>query len=167
MKIHFLSKSAFPALLFLYAAALSSCTTSPYYQKQNAVPGGKWDYSFQPVYRINIPDSNHQYATYLVIRHDEAYPFANIWVRMKVKAPGDSTFSQGVRIERQLADPEGKWQSNAMAAGGMWEHMIRIGPKDAPRFKKPGTYEIKLEQVMRANPLPSVMNVGIRVEKLK
>jgi len=165
MEINYSVRSILP-VLFLAALAISSCTTSPYYQKQDAVPGTKWDYSFQPVYKINIPDSNYKYATYLIIRHDEAYPYANIWVRMRVKAPGDSTFNQGVRIERQLADPTGKWQSNAMAIGGIWEHVMRIGPKETPQFTKPGTYEIKLEQVMRSNPLPSIMNVGIRVERL-
>jgi len=166
MKIN-LFKRALPVISLLILAAVSSCTTSPYYQKQDAIPAAKWDYSFQPVYRINIPDSGHKYATYLIIRHDEAYPYANIWVKMMVKAPGDSTFNKGVRIERQLADPLGKWQSNAMAIGGIWEHMMRIGPKEAPLFDKPGTYEIRLEQVMRSNPLPSVLNVGIRVERLQ
>ncbi len=162
----FKSRLFIAACTIISIAGMQSCTTSPYYQKQDAIPGAKWDYSFQPVYKINIPDSGYKYATYLLVRHDEAYKFSNIWIRMKVKAPGDTAFSEGVRIDRTIADASGKWQSNAMAVGGIWEHKMPINAKEISLFSKPGMYEIKLEQVMRVNPLPSVINVGLRVERL-
>jgi hypothetical protein len=35
------------------------------------------------------------------------------------------------------------------------------------KFRKSGVYKVKFEQVMRENPLKHVMNIGLRVEKVK
>lgn len=151
------------ALMFL---GLASCgVKSPYYQKQEAVPGAQWDYKFQPVFKVDIPDTQSLYRFYLLVRHDEAYPNANLWFRLKMKAPGDSTFSEGVRIEKDLADPKGEWLGRGM--GGIWEHKIPLSMQDAPTLKKAGRYEFKLEQIMRSNPLPSVLNVGLIIERIE
>lgn len=158
-------KFGFTALFAAIVVLLNSCGNSPYYQKQDAIPGAKWASSFQPTFKINIPDSAFHYATYLLLRHDEAYKFSNLWVRIKVKGPGDTAFSEGIRINKQLADQAGNWQSNAMAVGGIWEHKLPISNKELSLFNKPGTYEVKIEQVMRVDPLPSVVNVGLRVER--
>lgn len=144
---------------------VSSCNRSPYYQSQEGIPGAKWQSSFKPDFDIDIPDSLHQYVTYIVIRHGEDYPFSNLWLEMKVKAPGEKEFNQGKKIELPLADKQGNWLAKGM--GGIWEHRIPISIKDAPAYSKPGTYHIQLMQLMRQDPLPSVMNVGIRVERIE
>lgn len=100
---------------------------------------------------------------YFLIRHDEAYPYANIWFRFKVKAPGDSVFHTGPRIEKTLADAEGKWLGKGLA--GIWEHKLPLTPQEIPAFNKQGDYIIKIEQIMRVNPLPSVLNAGLIIEK--
>lgn len=154
--------------LFAVAAALlilSSCgAKSSYYQKQEAIPGAQWNYKFQPVFKVDISDVKAQYRFYLLIRHDESYPYANFWFRMNVKGPAEKTFKDGTRIQKDLADPKGEWLGRGM--GGIWEHKIALSPNEIPRFNKPGTYEIRIEQVMRDNPLPSVLNVGLIIEKL-
>lgn len=145
---------------------LSSCgVESSYYQKQEAIPGAQWDYKFQPVFKVDIKDIKAKYRFYLLIRHDEAYPNSNFWFRMNVKAPGEKTFREGARIEKELADVKGEWQGRGM--GGIWEHKIPLNQNEVPKFDRPGTYEIKLEQIMRDNPLPSVLNVGLIIEKVK
>ena len=154
-------KSAIAVSLLLIAASCG--VKSPYYQKQQAIPKTEWSYKYQPTFKIDLTDTASAYQFYFLIRHDESYPNANIWFRMKVKAPGDSTFTEGPRIEKELADAEGKWKAQGM--GGIYEHRIPLFTKEAPVFSKPGTYEIKLEQIMRQNPLPSVINVGLRVER--
>ncbi len=153
--------------LCVVAAALwllSSCgAKSSYYQNQEAIPGAKWDYKFQPVFKVDINDIKAQYRFYLLIRHDESYPNANFWFRLNLKGPGDKTFKDGPRIQKDLADPKGEWLGRGM--GGIWEHKIPLSAKEIPQFSKPGTYEIRIEQVMRDNPLPSVLNVGLIIEK--
>ncbi len=144
---------------------LASCgTESAYYQKQQAIPGAQWNYKFQPAFKIDITDTHARHRFYLLLRHDESYANSNFWFRMKIKAPGAKTFTDGPRIEVELADAKGEWQGRGM--GGIWEHKIAIPDSNVPKLDKSGTYEIKLEQIMRDTVLTSVLNVGLIIEKL-
>lgn len=151
-------------ICLLVSACLAGCMPSPYYQKTTVVPGYKWDYNFQPVFRFEIDDTSALYNLYFIIRHTETYPFSNIWMWIHTKQPEDTAFSRS-RIEIPLAETSGKWLGRGM--DGIWEQRMPITRNDQPMiFLKPGAYEIKFEQNMRINPLPEVLNVGLRVEKL-
>ena len=143
---------------------LASCgVKSSFYQKQEQVPGATWSSKFQPLFKIEISDIQAQYSVNLLLRHDESYPNSNIWFRLKVKALGDSVFREGARIEKELANAAGEWKGKGM--GTIIEERIALSSKEAPQFTKPGMYEIKIEQLMRNDPLPAVLNVGLRIEK--
>jgi gliding motility-associated lipoprotein GldH len=149
--------------LVLGACVLSGCLPSPYFQKNTPMPKGQWAYAYQPSYRFEIKDTAAVYNLYFLIRHTELYPFSNIWLNIYTKMPGDTSF-QETRIEIPLAEASGKWLGRGM--GDVWEQRMPITRNDAPMiFAKAGTYEIRFEQAMRVNPLPEIMNVGLRVEK--
>ena len=161
--MHFSLKKLLPALIAL-ALAFAGCMESPYFQKDVAIPNYQWRYDYQPVFKVDIKDTTALYNLYFIVRHTEAYPFSNIWMWIYTKEPGDTTFKRS-RIEIPLAEKSGKWLGRGM--GEIWEQRMPITRNDAPMiFKKPGTYEIKFEQNMRINPLPEVLQVGLRVEKL-
>ena len=61
-----------------------------------------------------------------------------------------------------LADNNG-WKGSGM--DDIYEHRVRI--LDLAGFPKPGTYSFTLEQIMRDDPLPHVLNVGVRLEKVQ
>jgi hypothetical protein len=48
----------------------------------------------------------------------------------------------------------------------IFEHRILITARPEP-LTRAGEYQFTLENIMRVDPLPEVMNVGIRVEKAK
>ncbi|HTO17188.1 MAG TPA: gliding motility lipoprotein GldH [Edaphocola sp.] len=134
------------------------------YQKQVAIPNASWDYKFQPTFKFEIPDSNSKYKVFLIFRYDAAFDFSNIWVRLKMKQPGDSTFTIGNRIETVLLTTDGSRLGNFV--GGMYEYKVQLTEgNDFPSFKKSGEYTIQLEQIMRKSPLPGLVNVGLRVER--
>lgn len=147
----------------LICILLTGCLPSPYYQKNTPVPRAQWTYNFQPTYQFEISDTTALYNLYFIIRHTEVYPYSNIWLNIYTKMPGDSTFQQA-RIEIPLAEPSGKWLGRGM--GDIWEQRMPITRNDGPMiFNRKGMYQIKLEQAMRINPLPEVLNIGLRVEK--
>lgn len=151
-------------LLLFCAGAFAGCMKSPYFQKDVTIPQYKWAYNFQPVFEVNIEDTAALYNLYFIIRHTEAYPYGNIWMWVHTKEPGDTSFLKKTRIEIPLAEKSGKWLGRGM--GEIWEQRMPITRNDAPMiFKKQGVYEIKFEQNMRINPLPEVLQVGLRVEK--
>lgn len=158
-------KGNFLILVSIVAACwLGGCMPSPYYQKSVTIPHYQWDYKFNPSFKVDITDTAALYNLYFIIRHTEAYPFSNIWLTVYTKQPGDTTFSEA-RIEIPLAETSGKWLGRGM--GEIWEQRMPMTRNDDPMiFKKPGTYEIKFEQNMRVNPLPEVLQVGLRVQKI-
>lgn len=156
-------RKLFPGLVLLFSLLLGGCLESPVYQKQFSVPGNAWAYQWKPTFEFDIRDTGAVYNLYFLVRHTEAYPNSNIWLYIHTKTPGDSTFQKD-RIEIPLAEPSGRWLGRGM--GNIWEQRMPITRNDAPMvLRKPGRYVIRLEQAMRSNPLPEVLQVGLRVEK--
>jgi len=151
-------------ILFLSCLSFAGCMESPFFQKDVTIPGYEWRYNYQPSFKVKIDDTAALYHLYFIIRHTETYPFSNVWMWIHTKEPGDTAFARS-RIEIPLAETSGKWLGRGM--GEIWEQRMPITRNDAPMiFKKPGTYEIKFEQNMRIDPLPEILQVGLRVEKL-
>lgn len=152
-------------ILFILIGAvfLTGCLPSPVYQKQDSIPKNSWQYSYQPSFKFEITDTASLYNIYFLIRHTEAYPYSNVWLWIHTKAPGDTVFRK-TRIEVPLAEHSGKWLGRGM--GEIWEQRMPITQEgDTAILRKKGTWEIKLEQNMRINPLPEILQVGLRVEK--
>jgi gliding motility-associated lipoprotein GldH len=75
----------------------------------------------------------------------------------------DSTVSQA-QYELPLATKEKGWLGSGM--DDLYEHRVALTPMNQSFFfKKAGKYTFALEHIMREEPLTSVMNVGLRVEK--
>lgn len=156
----------------LLAVFLSSCLPSPVYQSSESIPKTAWAYNFKPAFQFDITDTAALYNAYFLIRHTDAYPFSNIWVWVENKAPDDSTFTR-TRVEVPLAKSNGEWLARgddgitaATSTGAIWEHRMPLTKDDAPlRFPKAGRYTIRFEHAMRSNPLPEVLQVGLRIEK--
>jgi gliding motility-associated lipoprotein GldH len=152
----------FSLLTFSLICILSGCMPAPYFQKVEAVPRNAWAYNFIPAFTFDISDTNTTYQPYLIIRHTQAYPYCNLWIWLHIKTPGDTT-TRKERINITLAEATGKWMGRGM--GEIYEQRMPLTLSDSAHIGKAGTYTISLEQNMRINPLPEVLNVGLRVEK--
>ena len=156
-------------VLVACAALFCGCIESPYYQKQHAVPQNSWDYKYMPTFEFEVTDTTSLYNVYFLMRHTEAYPFANIWMNIYTKQPGDTAFSKqrvNVPLAATAGPNNGQWLGRGM--GGIWEHKLRITHEgDTAILRKKGKYTFKFEQNMRINPLPEVLQVGLRIEREK
>ncbi len=150
----------FSPLLFVF---FSSCKKLDIYEKNKSIPNHQWQYSFQPVFDFEINDTAAAYNILVVLRHTDAYRYNNIWVNLGIKAPGD-TAAKRQRLDLELGNDVKGWEGTGM--DDIWE--VRKPVTRAPvRFSKTGTYHFTLAQIMREDPLPDVMSVGVRVEKAK
>lgn len=155
--------SVFVGALACLMVCCAGCLPSPHYQKTVSPPHYAWKADYKPSFRFEISDTNSVYNLYFLIRHTEVYPFSNIWIKIYTKEPGAKQFDAS-RIEIPLAEASGKWLGRGM--GDIWEHRMPITRNDAPmRFTKAGMYEIRLEQCMRVDPLPEILQIGLRVEQ--
>jgi gliding motility-associated lipoprotein GldH len=131
------------------------------YEKNLEIPGHEWAYAYKPVFEVTLQpaDTAYLYNIYVNIRHKDAYPYSNIYLLITTQFPGEKPIQQ--RVQLPLADVSGKW--NGSGLDDIYEHRIPIQEKAI--LNKPGIYRFTFEQNMRQNPLPDIMNVGLRVEK--
>jgi gliding motility-associated lipoprotein GldH len=147
---------------FCLCCILTGCMPAPYYQKEEAIPQNAWAYTFKPSFSFDITDTTVNYQVSFLIRHTQAYPYSNLWMNVYIKVPGDSVIKRE-RVNVVIAEQTGKWLGRGM--GEIYEQRLPIDLGDPVKFNRSGTYQISLEQNMRINPLPEVLNVGLRIEK--
>lgn len=155
-------------LWFLFIFILSSsiwltaCTQLDVFEKNKPIPNNQWQYNFQPVFDFVIKDTTASYNVLIVLRHTDAYRYNNIWLNVGTQSPKDSMRYQ--KFELQLGTDAQGWEGTGM--DDIWElrKLITNGPV---KFNKAGNYHFSVAHIMRENPLPNVMDVGIRVEKVR
>ena len=164
MKVIPFFKAGFAAALLMGGSMLSGCVTAPVYQRQEGIPNTRWASAYKPSFLFNISDTLSTYNLFFLIRHTEAYPFSNLWLRFSIQGPGDST-AIAQQIEIPLAQDNGAWYGRGM--NEIWEQRMPIATQHGTYilFPKKGAYTITFEHLMRTDPLPEVLNVGLRVEK--
>jgi gliding motility-associated lipoprotein GldH len=152
--------SSFVAFAFLF---LTGCLTSNTFEKNVGLPHNKWKSSYKPSFEFDITDTTSNYLLFLTIRHTDAYPFSNIWLNVKTTLPNQTSPTE-MKTEVPLAQADGKWLGRGM--NEIWEHKMPLNNNGTVHFNNRGKYKIELQQIMRENPLPEVMSVGIRLEKI-
>jgi gliding motility-associated lipoprotein GldH len=142
----------------LFLLCFTACQPIDVAEKNISIPGFAWKSDFKPEISFEISDTTSLYASYIVLRHLDAYRYKNMWINVHVKYPSGAT--RALRAELKLATDEKGWLGSGM--DDIFEHRIALTP---PEVYEDGTYTFRLENIMREDPLNSVMNVGIRLEK--
>lgn len=158
-------KNQVTAFLFLcmVCTSFSACTTLDIFEKNVSIPDHKWPYSLQPQIDFTITDTATLYKVYVVLRHLDAYRYNNIYLNIGTRFPGDSSVKYQ-RFDLLLGSDAQGWEGTGM--DDIWE--VRKPLTNGPvKFKQAGTYRFSIAQVMRENPLPNIMSVGVRVERAK
>jgi gliding motility-associated lipoprotein GldH len=146
--------------LILFVISLASCQTIDVYEKLKTFPKHSWGSNEKPSFTFNIEDTTALYNIFLVLRHEDAYNYNNIWVNLTMRGPNDTIT---IRREFILANNKQGWLGSGM--DDLIEHRIPFNNKPAPLHK--GTYTFTLQQDMREDPLDHILNAGVRVEKAK
>lgn len=144
----------------LMLVAFSACSKLDVYEKTAPFPSFEWNSAFKPQFTFTITDTNSLYNIYVVVRHEDSYHYNNLWVNVTTKAPNTPATTQ--QLEIILASNGKGWLGSGI--DDIFSHRIRI--TQAPVKLKKGDYYFSLQQIMRENPLQSVLNAGIRVEKV-
>ena len=146
-------------LLAICTIGFNSCTTLDVYEKHHFFSTHQWDSRDTVSVQFEITDTTQPYRISLVLRHENAYAYKNIWIETNFNTP-DSSY-QVVR-EFVLADNL-RWLGNRV--DDIAEHRIRYN--EQPLYLRKGLYKFRLKQVMREDPLRYIMMAGIRVEKVQ
>lgn len=143
----------------LTALSFSSCEESRVFDKNISTSKSGWDWEDVKTFDVFINDTTVTYNMFVNIRHTDAYPYNNMWLRIKTIFP-DSTEEEG-RVNLVLSEAGGAWTGTC--SDGICFNSVPIQQNFT--FKKSGKYTFQIQQDMRINPLPYIMNVGLKVEK--
>ena len=149
----------FCVLALLSAFALSACDKSRLYEENKEIPNRIWKQSEPLKYEAEIKDTVGSYNVFINVRNAGGYQFSNLFLFIKTSLPKGQQAAD--TMECTLADNEGKWLGSGL--GDIYDNQILF--KRNMRFPQAGKYTFVLEQAMRIDPLPMIMDVGIRIEK--
>lgn len=160
-----MNKASSKRVLYLSLAsifAIVSCNTIDVFEKNEAIPGQAWSGRFKPEFTFDINDTTARYNIYIVIRHTDAYKYKNMWLNLSIQAPGGITKNHSVELK--LATDDKGWLGSGM--DDIFEHRVLVNTA-GPEPLIAGRYHFTLENIMRDDPLDHVMDIGIRLEKVK
>lgn len=146
-------------IFFVFILGIS-CTPITIVERQVSLPNFEWESSLAPSFEFDIVDTNSYYNIFLFLRHQQMYAYNNIWLRVYINLkPTALDQSQ----EFVLANNK-QWLGKAVV-GDIVEHFIPITP--LPIQIKQQKLKVYLQHIMRDDPLPHIMAVGVRVQKIK
>jgi gliding motility-associated lipoprotein GldH len=141
---------------------LISCDKSRVFEENNEFDSKNWYVDSVQTYRFSISDVSKPYNVLINLRNSDSYPYYNLFLRYYLTdSLGKELKSQ--QLELLLMDAKtGKPQGKGL--GDIYAHQFDLLKNYT--FPKSGSYQIKLKQYMRQDPLPEINSVGIRVEEV-
>ncbi len=145
--------------LITLAVAFFSCNRNRVYEKNTEIADGIWNVKDKVSFDVPITDTLSVNNIYINIRHTSLYLYRNLFLFIKTTAPSGASIRDTFEIT--LADEKGKWLGSGL--GDIWDNQILY--KRHVQFPYSGIYNFEIEQAMRRENLPFVMDIGLRIEK--
>ena len=149
-------------LLLLVAVLISACSTNMVYncfepivyEGEDAKGLFYWHKDTLVTFDYCIDDTASTYTMIIYMRHDERFPYQNMWLFVS-----DST--QCDTIEFYLADDRGKWLGDKHS--GFIEMPVLFA--ENKQFADTGIYHMAIQQGMRDSLLRGVTDIGLEIIK--
>lgn len=153
-----LAKAALKWSLFCFLFfILSGCLDNTVYEKNIPTTNLLWDRQQEPQFNIHVDDTSQNFDIFLNLRHTSKYKYSNISLIIEEVSPKNQV--KRYSVELQLADIDGRWKG--IGAGRILSNQVSL--LNNYHFADTGIYTFKIKQNMPVNPLPEIMDVGIKV----
>jgi len=148
-------------ILTILLFSISSCDRNRIYEKNQDVKNHVWNKDSIFCFNVEITDTITPCNLYINSRITSQYPKNNLYLFITTHFPYKDKMSD--TLSCILADKKGKWYGKGF--GDVWSFQIPY--KKNVIFPHAGIYTFEIEQAMRTVNLPNVLDVGLRVEKIK
>ncbi len=138
--------------------ALVGCHES-LFQESRPVPNKIWEVGNTISFEVEVTDTIMGYDFYIDLRNEASYQYANIYMFVNTTFPSGKSATD--TVECFLADQSGRWLGTGL--GDVLDNHILF--KQNIRFPNEGTYTFAFQQGMRNEALPSILDLGISIEK--
>ena len=158
LRLHILKR-----ILFVTASLFSlvACDSNVVFEKNIKLDDNRWYQENVLRLEAEIKDTVTPMNMYINVRNAGGYQFSNLFLFLTTTTPANVKARD--TLELVLADESGKWKGDGM--GDIWDNRVLF--KKNFRFAVAGKYTFELEQAMRVDPLPQIMDAGIRIEQTK
>lgn len=147
-------------ILFSFLSLLFfSCDTNHVFEKNVSIPDEGWNVKNKIKLEVDITDTIQSTNFYVNVRNADGYPYSNLFLFVKTIFPTGEQSND--TLECVLADENGKWLGRGI--GDIYDNQIPF--KRNVLFPKTGKYIFEIEQGMRTDVVPLIMDVGLRIEK--
>ena len=148
-------------LSLLFMIMIQSCDPNRVYENNIKITDGIWAHENIVRFEVYIEDTSGVHNLYVNVRNTSFYQFSNLNLFITTTAPSGHSVKE--TLEVTLADDRGKWLGSGL--GDIWD--LQQIYKENVRFAQQGEYIFEYEQAMRPVHLPFILDVGLRVEKIK
>jgi gliding motility-associated lipoprotein GldH len=145
------------------AFLLAGCADHVVFQADVAIPDAVWDRDLKPEFTFEITDTISQHDLFLDIRHTGDYPFSDLFLFIDLQGPDGRALRD--TVECLLADPTGRWFGRGTGFIFAERFDAHVLYRLRNRFPVSGRYTIRLEQAMRTERLPGIIDVGVSIER--
>jgi gliding motility-associated lipoprotein GldH len=148
-------------LLFSLLTVLMTvaCNGDVVYERNERIPENVWSRYHIPVFEVEITDTLNAHDLFINLRNTGEYPRSNLFLFISATSPVGA-FTRDT-LELVLAEPSGRWKGRGF--GSVWQN--RFFYRQNVRFPERGKYTFEIEQAMRIDDLPGILDVGLRVER--
>lgn len=129
------------------------------FEKNLTVDPAGWSVTDSLTFEVEITDTLTAMNFLLSLRHNDDYPYSNIYFFVNTVYPSQH-YSRDT-IEILLAGKDGQWYGKGF--GKLKEVQVML--KDRVVFPMKGNYTFSFVQAMREENLPGVEDLGIQIEK--
>ena len=161
LNLHRLNYISYSIVIVTLLSVLTGCDKQTVFEQNQKIKDRSWSENNTLVFNVNIKDTVSFYNMYINTRNADTYRFSNLYIFMTTTLPQGQIEKDTLQLV--LANDEGKWLGSGL--GDIFE--CRILFKEKFHFINSGNYQFKLQQAMRLNPLPGILDVGLRIEKAK
>ena len=145
--------------LLSFVLFFSSCDNTRIFEENQTIPENVWNKNNVLKFDVDVVDTISPSNFYVNVRNADGYPYNNVFLFIKTTFPNGKISDD--TLECVLADEKGKWLGSGM--GDMYDNQIPF--KRNVRFPNTGKYTFEIQQGMRIDNIPLIMDVGLRIEK--
>ncbi len=147
------------AFAFFLAILANACSPGYLIKETRELEGETWGYADSLSFQAAIRDTVQLYDISLVVKHRTNYSFQNLYLRIHTSFPDGKELTQVLSLE--LANKAGQWQGSCRGDYCTLEVPIQLNAF----FNQTGVHTFTLEQYMRADDLPGIAALGIRIKE--
>lgn len=135
-----------------------SCDYKEVYSRYNSFSGSEWKKDEPALFELEGKELVDTYDVYIHVRHNDEYPFQNLWLFVDRINPSGESKRDTLNIE--LADIYGKWHGKGMS-------LYNLSTRYSSNIQYPdsGLYKYRITQGMRKDVLEGVSDIGLTVIK--